>query len=203
VPPRGTIGTEPRGTAVPVGSWPSRGRAPATADSAAFPTAPEDRPLPDVLDVAPEERGAEYPLPPVAPDRLGPLEADRPAVLIAPPPPPDEPPLEALLDPPPLDPPLEPPLLPPLEPPPPEEDPPPPAAAAAAAAIAPCADAGAGAATSQTIANADAVVNDQAGRFRFIAGTSTSAMSNPAAIAPGARSLQYRPISARPHTEIS
>jgi len=137
----------------------------------------------DVLDVeAPEERGAEYPLPPVAPDRLGPLAADRPAVLIAPLPPPDEP-LEALLDPPLLDPPLEPPLDPPFEPPPPE-DPPPPAAAAAAAAIAPCADAGAGEATSHTKANADAVVNDQAGRFRFMAGTSTSAMSNPAAIAP-------------------
>jgi len=68
-----------------------------------------------------------------------------------------------LLDPPLLLPPLllDPPLDPPLEPP--LDDPPPPAAAAAAAAIAPCADTGAGVATSHVTAKADTVIRDHAG----------------------------------------
>jgi hypothetical protein len=100
---------------------------------------------------------------------------------MAPPPPPDDPldpldELDPLLDPPlepPLDPPLEPPLDPLLEP------PPEPAAAAAAAPMAPCADAGAGMAVSQTIATAAPVSRDHAGYVRFMAETSIPEKATP------------------------
>jgi hypothetical protein len=119
-------------------------------------------------------RGAEYPLPPVAPERPGALAwppDDPPPLLTLPPPPPlDEPPLEPpLLTLPPLDPPLL--TLPPLEPPL-LMLPPPPPPDAPLDETTPCAPAGTGVAMSHMNVTPATTSRDHAGSNRFMAGTS-------------------------------